>query len=109
MATVRKRKWTYKGSERTAWVADYFDQEGKRRQKTFSTKKVADAWLVNARHELSNGVHTPDSASITIAEAGRRWLDHREREGLERSTIKQGREHLELHIAPFIGGEKLSR
>ena len=68
-----------------------------------------DAWLVNARHELSNGIHTPDGASITVAEAGQRWLDHCEREGLERSTIKQCREHIGLHIDPFLGGAKLSR
>lgn len=109
MASIRKRKWMKGDEARSAWIANYTDQEGKRRIKTFPTKKAADAWLVNARHELSNGIHTPDSASITVAEAGQRWLDHCEREGLERSTIKQRREHINLHIKPFIGAEKLSR
>jgi integrase len=41
-----------------AWVADYFDQAGKRRLKTFSTKKAADAWLVTTRGEVARGVHS---------------------------------------------------
>lgn len=109
MAKVRKRTWTHNGQERTAWIADYFDQERKRRQKTFASKKEADAWLVDARHDMKRGVHTPDSASITVAEAGEIWLLHCERERLERSTIKQRREHLGLHIAPFLGDVKLSQ
>lgn len=108
MAMIRKRKWKYRGQERTAWVVDYFDQSGTRRLKTFATKKEADAWAVTALHEVQQGVHTPASTSITVTEAWQRWLDHCEAEGLEHSTIKQRRQHLRLHIAPFLGREKLS-
>jgi hypothetical protein len=38
MASIRKRVWTSRGIERSAWVVDYFDQRGKRRLKTFATK-----------------------------------------------------------------------
>jgi hypothetical protein len=41
MATVRKRSWESGGETKTAWVADYFDQEGKRHIKTFKTKRAA--------------------------------------------------------------------
>ena len=71
MATVRKRIWTAADKTKTAWVADYFDQHGKRRLKTFDTKKAANAFLVDARHEVARGVHTADSASLTISDAAR--------------------------------------
>src|SRR5262252_8155943 len=65
MATVRKRKWVSGGKTQEAWLACYIDQERKRRFKTFATKKAADAWLIQARHEVQRGVHTPASTSIT--------------------------------------------
>jgi hypothetical protein len=69
--TIRRRAWiTRKGETKTAWLADYFDQKRKRHTKQFPTKKTADAWLLRARGEVRDGVHTPDSASITIAAAG---------------------------------------
>jgi integrase len=108
MASIRKRTWTSRGIERSAWIVDYFDQGGNRRLKTFTTKKEADAWAVTALHEVSQGTHTPASTSVTVAEATERWIAHCEAEGLEFSTIKQRRQHLNLHIAPFIGREKLA-
>ena len=108
MASIRKRVWKTKGVEKTAWVVDYADQAGKRRLKTFSTKKEADAWAVQARHEVSQGTHTPASISVTVAEAFDRWIERCDAEGLEHGTIVQRRQHLNLHVAPFIGREKLS-
>ena len=43
MATVRKRTWKSGQENKTAWIADYFDQEGRRHIKTCKTKKEADA------------------------------------------------------------------
>ena len=108
MATIRKRQWTSRGVEHTAWVVDYFDQAGKRRLKTFKTKKEAEAWAVTALHEVKTGVHTAASVSITVAEAFERWISDCEANGLERGTIVQRRGHLNLHVAPFLGREKLS-
>jgi len=63
MASIRKREWTMRtGEQKEAWVVDYVDQHGKRRLKTFSKKKDAEAWSVNALKEIQLGVHTPDSA-----------------------------------------------
>jgi integrase len=108
MASIRKRVWKTKGAEKTAWVVDYTDQARKRRLKTFSTKKEADAWAVQARHEVAQGTHTPASVSVTVAEAFERWIAECEANGLEHGTIVQRRQHLNLHIAPFIGRERLS-
>jgi len=109
MASIRKRTWKSAGEVKMAWIADYFDQAGKRHIKTCKTKKEADAWLVNARGELQRGVHTPESASITVAEAAELWIGKGELENLERSTLRQYRNHADLHIKPVIGTEKLAR
>jgi integrase len=110
MAKVRKRIWTNKAGEQTAWIADYRDQAGERHIKTFDTKKAASAWLVTAQGEVQRGVHTPENASITVAEAAELWLEKGELEQLERSTLRQYRNHADLHIKPSrIGSEKLAR
>jgi integrase len=105
---IRKRRWINRGIERAAWVADYVDQHGARHLKTFRTKKAADAWVVTARHEIREGLHTPTSTSLTVAECFQRWIDHGEAENLEFGTLRQRRQHLRLHIDPFIGRQKLS-
>ena len=108
MASIRKRAWRSNGVERTAWIVDYFDQAGKRHLKTFGTKKEADAWAVTALHEVRQGIHTPASSSVTVSDVTELWIVDCEANGLEYGTIKQRREHLKLHIAPFLGREKLS-
>jgi integrase len=107
MARVRKRTWTNSKGKQTAWIADYFDH-GKRHIKTFTTKREASAWLDETKAEVKRGVHIPASASITVAAAGDAWMSEAEASGLEASTVRQYRQHLELHIKPFLGTVKLS-
>lgn len=109
MASIRKRTWNRGDEKRTAWVADYFDQEGKRHIKTFATRRQADEWLVKARDEVKRGIHTPENTSITMTEAAHLWLQRCELDELERSTLRQYRTHVALHIVPRIGAEKLAR
>lgn len=107
--SVRKREWTTsKGEAKQAWVVDYADQEGIRRLKTFSKKKDADAWRNQTSVAVRRGEHVPDSASITVRQAGAEWLKACEAADLERTTIDQYRQHLDLHILPFLGNEKLT-
>jgi integrase len=108
MATIRKRSWVSGGEEKTAWVCYYADQDKKRHIKTFRTKREADAWSVQAMHEVKHGTHTPPSTSVTVAEAGEKWLEQAKIDKLERSTIQQYEQHLRLHIVPLIGGHKLA-
>src|SRR5271163_4154593 len=108
--SVRKRAWTSsKGEHKEAWVVDYVDQTGKRRLKTFAKKKAADSFSATANVEIRAGTHTADSASITVAEAGKLWLKTGERAGLERTTLDAYRQHLRLHIEPYLGKLKLSQ
>jgi integrase len=108
--SIRKRTWTTRtGDEKTAWVVDYVDTKGKRRLKTFAKKKDADQFAATATVEVREGVHVADSASVKVEAAGRFWIASGEASGLERSTIDQYRQHLELHIAPLIGETLLSK
>ncbi len=108
--SVRQRTWTTPtGDTRSAWVADYFDQAGKRRHKTFRLKKDALTFVQKASVEVRAGVHVADSASITVAAAGENWLGSGAAAGLEVTTMDQRRQHLKLHINRFIGSTLLSR
>jgi len=108
--SVRKRIWTTrKGETKEAWVVDYFDQHGKRHLKTFPRKKPAETFATTAKIQIRHGVHTADSESVTVVEAGKRWLATAEKNRLERATIEGYRQHLDLHIAPYLGRVKLSQ
>ena len=106
--SVRKRTWAVKGVEKSAWVVDYRDIKGARRLKTFAKKKDADAFSANAAIEVRDGVHVADSASATVAVAGKLWLTSIKAAGLERSTIEDYERTIRLHINPFIGTVKLT-
>ncbi|WDR00890.1 site-specific integrase [Devosia sp. J2-20] len=106
--SVRKRTWSTAGVEKSAWVVDYLDSQGKRRLKTFERKKEADQFATTAAVEVREGVHVADTASATIMNAGRMWIAAKGRAGRERSTVDQYRQHLELHIGPFIGETRLN-
>lgn len=108
MASIRKRTWVSKGVPQSAWVVDYFDQTKVKRRKTFPTKKQAVDWATTALHEIKQGTHTPASTSVTVERAGELWIEECEAEGLEKSTIRQRRQHLKHHINPFMGATRLS-
>lgn len=107
VATIRKRSWKTGDVSKTAWVADYVDQAGQRRLKTFATRKAADQWLVAARHEVAAGIHAPASASITVAEAADLWLQQCEADELERATVDFYRSHTR-HIKELLGRVRLA-
>ncbi|MCQ0990350.1 tyrosine-type recombinase/integrase [Jiella marina] len=108
--SVRRRTWTTpKGAEKTAWVVDYTDMAGKRRLKTFARKKEADAFAATASVEVREGVHVADSQTVTVREAATLWLKSCDAAGLERSTTDQYRQHVQIHIEPFLGATKLNK
>jgi integrase len=107
---IRKRQWIAPdGAAKQAWLVDYRDQAGKRRAKQFAKKKDAEAWLTTAAYQVSQGTHTPDSQTITIAKAADLWLARGKREKLEASTLAAYDQHVRLHIAPMCGDRKLSQ
>jgi integrase len=110
MATVKRRAWrTSTGAIKEAWRVRYVDQQGKTRTRQFDLKRDADGFRVKAEGEVAAGIHTADSASVTVAEAANIWIQTAENNGRERGTLKSYREMAELHIKPLLGNEKLSR
>jgi integrase len=110
MSSIRKRTWVGPdGQAKSAWQVDYKDQQGKRRSKQFHRKKEAERWAINAAAEVQRGVHTPDSTSITVAEAAERWIDAVRANGREPTTIAAYEQHVRLHILPKCGARKLSQ
>jgi len=116
MSSIHKVRWTSGGKEKTAWAVDYFDQDRKKRRRTFKTQREAKEWDITAQGEIKAGKHTPDSKSITVIEAMRVWLDRCTLrigldgdEKLEWSTVRQYDSHV-VHIAKSsIAAVKLSR
>jgi integrase len=107
--SVRKRKWTTsKGEAKEAWIVDYVDQDGDRHIETFERKKDADAFHATVRVDVGKGEHIAPSKSETIAEAAERWIKRVEANGRERGTLRQYRQHIDLHISPRIGSIKLA-
>lgn len=110
MTAIRKRSWTdRRGEQRQAWLVDYRDSAGKRRSKQFARKKDAEAWSTSTAWHVSQGTHTPDSLSITIAAAAKQWLERARRDKLEPTTISAYGQHVRLHIEPLCGAVKLSQ
>jgi integrase len=104
--SVRKRVL----SDGTAhWQVDYRDAGGVRRHRQFASKREADAFHAKVRTEVAAGTHVADSATVTVREAGELWIARCERDGLERATIANYRQHLTYHILPFLGATKLAR
>jgi integrase len=110
MTSVRKRSWIdAKGEARQAWLVDYRDSAGKRRAKQFVRKKDAEAWSTQAAWHVTQGTHTADSQSITVAKAAEQWVERGRRDGLEPTTIAAYDQHARLHIVPLCGAVKLSQ
>lgn len=66
MASVAKRKWTYRGAPREAWVVRYVDRGGVHRSRQFERQKEAIAFRREVENELDAGTHIAQRASRTV-------------------------------------------
>ncbi|MBL8576350.1 MAG: site-specific integrase [Mesorhizobium sp.] len=106
--SIRKRTWQTKAGKTESWVVDYVDQSGKRNVKQFARRKDAAEFRDQAGVDIRNGQHVPTHKDITVAKAAEHWLARADAE-LEPLTAKGYRQHVDLHIVPYIGATKLSR
>jgi integrase len=108
--SVRKRQWvTRKGEQKECWIVDYADQRGERHIQSFERKKDGDEFHASVRVDVRQGIHTAPAKSITVAEAARDWLAYVAAEGRERATLQSYEAHINLHINPRLGREKLAK
>lgn len=106
--SVRKRTWTTrKGETKEAWIVDY-SVNGSRHIETFQRKKDADAREAEVTVNVGKGIHIAPSKSVTVAEAGELWIKACEGDDLERASVEAYRQHLRLHIKPYLGNYKLA-
>ena len=106
---VRKRTWKTKaGQPQEAWIVAYVDAQGDRHIRTFERKKDADAFHASVNVEVRLGLHTSPNKSPTVNEAADLYLETCQQEGLERTTLDTYRQHIGLHIMPFLGAIRLS-
>lgn len=95
--------------EITSYRGAYFGPDGKRRYVSGKTKTEARAALAKARADAAGGL-VLDTGKVTVAEYLNRWLDGPLRtKGLKATTEESYRRQVRVHIAPAIGGVKLSR
>ena len=114
--SVRKRTWvTRKGETKEAWIADFTDGTGKRHIRTFQHKKKADAYAAKVQVDVGAGVHVAPDHEMTIAKAAEDWIKRVEANGMrgegaaERATVRQYRQHIDLHIVPRVGKLRLAK
>ena len=105
MASIRKRTLP---SGEVRWLVDYRDRGGVRRAKQFETKAAAVSYETKVRAAIAAGTRVPDSQSVTVSTAADLWVTAGERDGLEQTTVRQRRQHADLHIKPLIGAVRLS-
>jgi integrase len=103
---VRKRVWTTrKGERKEAWIVDYA-VNGSRHIQTFERKKDADARAAEVTVNIGKGVHIAPSKTPTVREAGEQWLESCTH--IERATAVTYKQHLHLHIYPYLGPHRLA-
>jgi integrase len=103
------------GDESTWWIADYTDGSDKRHQRRFKYKAEAVAHEEKAKVAIRAGTHVSLDSSLTIADAAVEWIKRVEANGMrgegpaERTTVRQYRQHVDLHIVPRVGKLKLAK
>lgn len=112
MASIRKIKYRKKnGQLSNYWQVSYYDEAGKQRRKNHGKQSDAYAYKVKIEGELLGGSHIPDKKSVTVKMAADSFIKSFERDMIsgkrERSTWKQYRSHINLHINPYPIAEKL--
>jgi integrase len=67
--SVRKREWTTaKGELKQAWIVDFFDAHGKRRNESFATKGQAVARHAQVVLDVRKGMHVSVDGKTTVAD-----------------------------------------
>jgi integrase len=91
------------------WLADYTDGSGKRHQPRFKRKAEAVAHEEKSKVAIRAGTHVSLDSNLTVADVAKKWIERADANARERSTLKQYREHIDLHIVPRIGAVKLAK
>jgi integrase len=109
--SVREKIVRGRDGDEKWWIADYKDKSGRRHQVRFKRKGDAVAHEEASKVAIRAGQYVSINPNRTIADAAEGWLARVEADGmkktgkLERATIRQYRQHVDLHIKPYIEGK----
>lgn len=110
MASVAKRKWTYQGKPREAWVVRWKDATG-HRSRQFDKKKDADGFRQQIEAQAAQGTLAASAIPTTMATFCREWLAHRDRQNAEgtlaRSSLERDHYQTENHIIRLLGQSRI--
>jgi integrase len=84
---------------RSGWEAAYQDVQDEKRGRCLAGQRASRS---------SAGQSYPGERQHHGREAGELWIAQGETDGLEASTLRQYRQHLDFHLKPFIGAVKLA-
>jgi integrase len=93
---------------RSCWIVDY-STDGDQHIKSFKAKRDADKYASAVSVEIDQGKHIAPSKSITVDKAADVWIKRVEADSRERSTLRQYRQHIDLHISPRLGRFKVAQ
>ena len=83
------------------WLCDYRDG-GKANGASSNSELKKQAKISKGTGVASPGRHAlADAASITVKRASELWLDRCRLDGLEAGTLRNYKQHLDLHILPL--------
>jgi integrase len=103
MACVKKR--TNHG--RVRWVADFYDQNGKRHMKFFDTRAEANAALDEIRVDVKEGHFIDPNTLPTFEVVARAWLETvRDRAP---QSVQTWRSQIDLHLIPAFGEKRIDQ
>src|SRR5262249_49960689 len=97
------------GEAKEAWIVDYTDAGDGRHIQTFERKKEADAYEAKVRVDVNAGTHVALDSNMTVARVAEKWIAGVEADGKERTTVRQYRQHANLHVIPRIGSIRLAK
>jgi len=99
---------------KSGWQADYRDDKGERRRKTFRLHKDAERYLREQKDAIDNGTYISPRQSPTFEEMAELWYSGKEsgvgcKKVPRPSTLVAWRVHLDKHLIPKLGKKTLDR
>lgn len=89
------------------WRARYEDPDGRGRNRSFATKVMAEKFLTEVEHSKNVGTYRdPDAGRVTLRAYALDWLAARTCDPATRQVYEG---HLDHHILPGLGGERLDQ
>ncbi len=89
------------------WRARYLDPDGRERNRSFHTKKLAENFLTEIEHsKLAGSYRDPDAGRVTLRAYAAGWVQAYPEDSSRGEHI---RKHLNNHILPKLGAARLDQ